>query len=164
MKAGLVDHNPTIGTVKGRKPRASGCSRSRSCAAIWQATAELNAHDAIVRLLLLTGQRKAEIGGLAWAELDRPNALVLLSGQRTKNGRPHELPLSRQALRDPARVPGAAALPLSSAGAGRLRSPAGARARRGSTPGSLSSRARRWRRGACTICAEPSRRWRPSTA
>ena len=38
--------------------------------------------------------------------------MVLLSGQRTKNGRPHELPLSRQALRDPARVPRAAALPV----------------------------------------------------
>ena len=66
--------------------------------AIWQATAELNAHDAIIRLLMLTGARKAEIGGLAWAELDRANAMVLLSGQRTKNGRPHELPLSRQAF------------------------------------------------------------------
>jgi integrase len=48
---------------------------------------------------MLTGARKAEIGGLAWAELDRTNALVLLSGQRTKNARPFELPLSRQALR-----------------------------------------------------------------
>ena len=31
MKAGLVDHNPVVGTVKGRKPRASAYSRSMSC-------------------------------------------------------------------------------------------------------------------------------------
>jgi integrase len=47
---------------------------------------------------MLLGARKSEVGGLAWAELDRANAMVLLSGQRTKNGRPHELPLSRQAF------------------------------------------------------------------
>jgi integrase len=99
MRAGLVDHNPVIGTVKGEETSRERVLSIEELRAIWQATAELNAHDAIVRLLLLSGQRKAEIGGLAWAELDRANAMVLLTGQRTKNSRSHELPLSRQALR-----------------------------------------------------------------
>ena len=98
MRAGLVDHNPTIGTVKEPEASRERVLSLEELAAIWQATAELGGHDAIVRLLMLTGQRKAEIGGLAWPELDRANALVTLSGQRTKNGRPHELPLSRQAV------------------------------------------------------------------
>jgi integrase len=67
--------------------------------AIWQATGDGSAYSSIVRLLLLSGQRKAEVGGLAWPELDRGNALIVLSGARTKNGKPHEVPLSRQALR-----------------------------------------------------------------
>jgi integrase len=98
MKAGLVDHNPVIGTVKGEETSRERVLSIEELRAIWQATAELNAHDAIVRLLILTGARKAEIGGLAWTELDRANAMVLLSGQRVKNGRAHELPLSRQAF------------------------------------------------------------------
>jgi integrase len=97
MKAGLIDHNPVIGTVKGEESTRERVLTIKELAAIWQATAELRRHDAIVRLLMLTGQRRAEIGGLAWAELDRANALVTLSGQRTKNGRLHEVPLSRQA-------------------------------------------------------------------
>jgi integrase len=99
MKAGLVDHNPVIGTVKGEETSRERVLSHGELCAIWHATDSLSAYDAIVRLLMLTGQRKAEIGGLAWAELDRANGMVLLSSQRTKNGRPHEVPLSRQALR-----------------------------------------------------------------
>ena len=49
-------------------------------------------HSNIVKLLLLTGQRAAEIGSLRWDEVfdDR----IALSGERTKNKRPHIIPLS----------------------------------------------------------------------
>jgi integrase len=57
----------------------------------------MTAHSAIIRMLLLTGARKSEIGGLMHAEIDRERGLVALPGERTKNWRPHELPLSRQA-------------------------------------------------------------------
>jgi integrase len=96
MKAGLVDHNPTIGTVKEPEASRERVLSIEELRAIWEATGEMTAHDAIIRLLMLTGQRKSEIGGLAWAELDRASAMVVLSGQRTKNGKPHEVPLARQ--------------------------------------------------------------------
>ena len=85
IKAGLVDHNPTIGTIRNEEASRERTLSIDELRAIWEASAELTAHDAIVRLLMLTGQRKAEIGGLAWAELDRAGAMVVLSGQRTKN-------------------------------------------------------------------------------
>jgi len=66
--------------------------------AIWRATAGLKGYDAIVRLLMLTGARKSEVGGMAHAELDRDRALWVLPAARTKNKREHEIPLSRQAL------------------------------------------------------------------
>ena len=52
----------------------------------------------IVRLLLLTGQRRGEIGKLAWSEIDFARGMIVLPAERVKNSREHELPLSRQGL------------------------------------------------------------------
>jgi integrase len=98
MKAGLVDHNPVVGTIKGEETSRERVLTPAELSAIWSATADLNGYDAIVRLLMLTGARKSEVGGMAHAELDRDRALWTLAGERTKNGLPHEVPLSRQAL------------------------------------------------------------------
>jgi integrase len=53
-------------------------------------------HSAIVKLLLLTGQREAEIGSLRWSEVQ--DDLITLPGERTKNGRAHIVPLGGAAL------------------------------------------------------------------
>jgi integrase len=49
-----------------------------------------------VRLLILTGQRRAEIGGLRWSEIDFERGLIVLPPERNKNNRQHELPMSTQ--------------------------------------------------------------------
>lgn len=97
MRAGLVEHNPVIGTIKGEETSRERVLSIAELGAIWRATGDASAHSAIIRLCLLTGARKSEIGGLMHAEIDHERGLVLLSGVRTKNGRSHELPLSRQA-------------------------------------------------------------------
>ena len=51
-----------------------------------------------VRLLLLTAVRRNEAARMSWAEVDFNNALWVLPGSRTKNGTPHEVPLSGMAL------------------------------------------------------------------
>jgi integrase len=48
----------------------------------------------IIRLLILCGARAAEIGSLRWSEIDLEHGLILLSGERVKNGRAFEIPLS----------------------------------------------------------------------
>jgi integrase len=48
----------------------------------------------IVRLLILTGQRRTELGDLEWPEIDLAERQIDLPGTRTKNGRPHIVPLS----------------------------------------------------------------------
>jgi integrase len=98
MRAGLVDHNPVVGTVKGEETSRERVLSPAELRSIWRATADLNSYAAIVRLLMLTAQRKGEIGGMMWAELDLDKALWSLPGERMKNGRPHEVLLSRQAL------------------------------------------------------------------
>jgi integrase len=51
----------------------------------------------IVRLLILTGQRREEVGGMRWSELNLSHALWNIGAQRTKNGIAHDVPLSSMA-------------------------------------------------------------------
>jgi integrase len=62
--------------------------------AVWNGCRD-DDHGAIVRLLLLTGQRAAEIGSLRWDEINGDR--IELPETRTKNGRPHVIPLSTAA-------------------------------------------------------------------
>ena len=92
VMAGRLDKNPVAIT---RKP-AIETSRERvlsqaELAAIWQATREGHDHDRILRLLMLTGARRDEVGRMRWEELD--GDLWTLPAARTKNGVPHEVPL-----------------------------------------------------------------------
>ena len=93
MQTGLIEHNPVIGTIqpKGGKPRERVLS-DNELAAIWN-TCKDDDYGRIVRLLILLGARRQEIGGLRWSELDLDNDRWLLPAQRSKNGRAHELPL-----------------------------------------------------------------------
>ena len=59
--------------------------------AIWIACPETD-FGAIVKLLILTGQRRTEIGGLRWDEVS--DGQITLAASRTKNARAHVVPLS----------------------------------------------------------------------
>jgi integrase len=52
----------------------------------------------MAKLLALTGQRRNEVAGMTWAEIDPEKALWVIPGERTKNGEPNEVPLSDAAL------------------------------------------------------------------
>jgi len=66
---------------------------------IWLAAGELgHPHTGIVRLLILTGQRRGEITDLHWREIDLEGCVIHLPAERVKNGRPHDVPLSAQTL------------------------------------------------------------------
>lgn len=57
-------------------------------------------YASIIKLLILTGQRKTEIGGLDWSEIVEGGAQgtrIDLPGERTKNHLPHVIPLVEQA-------------------------------------------------------------------
>jgi integrase len=98
MKEGLADSNPIIGTnkavTKGARDRVLTDDELRS---IWNALGN-DPYGDIVRLLALTGQRRDEIGSLSWSEVDFHKALIALPPERTKNSRPHHVPLSPAAL------------------------------------------------------------------
>jgi integrase len=68
-------------------------------ASIWQAAPEVGqVFGTVLRLLILTGCRKSEISGLRWSEVDFDQAVIRLPGSRTKNNRPHLVPLAPAAV------------------------------------------------------------------
>jgi integrase len=91
MGRGLIDQNPIIGTHAARlQPRTRVLSLAE-LAAVWRACGE-DAYGAIVKLLILTGQRREEIGGLRFSEIG--DGIIALPAGRAKNRRTHVIPLS----------------------------------------------------------------------
>jgi integrase len=102
---GLLETNPVQGTGKATE----NGSRERvltqdELGVLWHSLGDDRFSD-IVRLLLLTGQRRNEIGKLQWSEIDFAKRQITLPAARCKNGREHTLPLSSQALAILARIP-----------------------------------------------------------
>lgn len=97
VKEGLLETNPVTATAKaeGSGPRDRVLSQEE-LVTIWRGLGE-DRFSNIVRLLILTGQRRNEIGGLRLSEIDFDRGLIVLPPARTKNKRQHELPLSPQA-------------------------------------------------------------------
>ena len=52
----------------------------------------------LVHVLLLTAQRREEVARMDWSELNRPEKTWILPQARTKNGKPHLVPLSAAAI------------------------------------------------------------------
>ena len=93
-----MDANPVAATNRPQEP----VSRDRVLSdgelrEIWNACQD-DDYGRIVKLLLLTGQRRDEIAALEWSEIDLDAALITLPKERTKNKRAHDVPLSDLAL------------------------------------------------------------------
>jgi integrase len=98
MREGLVEANPVAATNrpcdgKGRERVLSNAELAK----IWYAAGD-DPYGTIIKLLILTGQRREEIGGLRWSEIDFATRLIRLPAGRVKNGRPHDVPLSDPAI------------------------------------------------------------------
>lgn len=96
---GLLDINPVMGTNKaienGARERVLVPAELRE---IWVALDGDDEYAAIVKLLMLTALRREEIGGLRREEVQIGKSLIALPGERTKNGLPHDVPLSGAAV------------------------------------------------------------------
>jgi integrase len=93
MRKGLHDNNPVILSESRPEQSRDRVLTDDEIAAIWNNTGDIEYAD-IIRLLILTGQRAGEIAGLRWSEIDFERGLISLPGERTKNGRAHEIPMS----------------------------------------------------------------------
>ena len=101
MREGLLGPTPNNPCALTNRPAISP-PRERvlsddEMAAVWHSCAD-DDFGRIVRLLILLGQRRGEIGGLRWFEVDFERRLLSLPASRTKNKTPHVLPLPDAAL------------------------------------------------------------------
>jgi integrase len=100
MSRGIIDSDPCSGIL----PPSAEQSRDRvldvnELRLVWHAAGDLGfPFGPIVRLLILTGQRRGEVGGMEWKELDFETRLWTIPAARSKNRRQHAVPLSPQAL------------------------------------------------------------------
>jgi integrase len=98
---GYREENPVIGTnmapTNGSRERVL---TDDELVWVWQAADPTNDYGRIVRLLMLTAQRRDEIAALSRSEVkesQRGQRLIDLPAERTKNSRPHMIPLSEAA-------------------------------------------------------------------
>lgn len=96
-----LPHGAPLPTDRIRRPGREQ-SRERTLSdhelrAIWNA-ASASVFGDIVRALALTGQRRTEVAGMRWAELDLAAGVWEIPRERSKNGTPHRVPLSRPLL------------------------------------------------------------------
>lgn len=94
MSTGLIEANPVIGVFKPDTPK----SRDRvltdaELVAIWNGLAD-DDYGAVVRLLILTGARRSEVGAMRWSEFDFDKGVWQLPARRAKNGRALTLPIT----------------------------------------------------------------------
>jgi integrase len=92
---GLASANPVAGTNRTPIRSRDRVLTDAEIAAIWRACGD-DDYGRIVRLLILTGQRRDEVGGMRWAELG-PQGWTIPAA-RTKNSREHIVPLPAAAL------------------------------------------------------------------
>jgi integrase len=96
VKEGFVATSPAAGidAPSGKETPRERILSDDELRRIWRAAPE-GPYGAILKLAILTGQRRSEISEMQWSELDG-DTWVLPEG-RTKNGKRHEVPLSDQA-------------------------------------------------------------------
>lgn len=98
---GYLQGDPTSGM---QKPFKGESARERVLSAdeikvLWKQFEELKyPFDSALKLLLLTGQRRDEVGSVRWQDLDLSKGLWLLPRDFTKNKLPHQVPLQGMAL------------------------------------------------------------------
>jgi integrase len=102
IREGLAELNPVAGTGKAPTQSRDRVLSEDELRTIWHSLGDDQFGD-IVRLLMLTGQRRDEIGSLRWSEIAGDK--IILPPERTKNWRRHEVPLSPQAAAIIARQP-----------------------------------------------------------
>jgi integrase len=98
LRMGLCEQNPVNDAVRPAelKPRERVLSNDE-LAAVWRACGE-DEHGKVIRLLILTGCRRSEVGDMRWSELDLDHGAWTIPAARSKNGWPHTLPLMATAL------------------------------------------------------------------
>jgi integrase len=97
VKRGAIFANPFLNLPVRPAERRERVLTDDELAAIWRATDDAGPFNGILRLLILTGQRREEVAGMTWAELSGDFSAWTIPASRAKNGTTHIVPLSAPA-------------------------------------------------------------------
>lgn len=99
-KRGDIANNPLAGMAKPEAPKARDrVLTDDELAAAWTGSQTLaDPFGVFFRLLILTGQRRTEVAGINWTELDRATAAWTIPADRAKNRVTHIVPLSSEVI------------------------------------------------------------------
>lgn len=90
----LVDANPAARIKALPETERERVLSDAEIVEVWQVAGKLTAPGgALVRALLLTGQRRGEVAGGTWPEIDEEGGLWTIPAERMKAGLVHEVPL-----------------------------------------------------------------------
>ena len=92
----LIVDNPFANLSFGHVVKRERVLKDHELRAIWEATAGPGSYHAIVRTLILTGQRREEVAEMVWSELSDDLSTWTIAADRSKNGVAHVVPLSPQ--------------------------------------------------------------------
>jgi integrase len=101
ISRGLLEANPCVGIHRPATETARARILSdEELAAVLKAAEALEppCYGAFVMMMVLTGQRRTEVSGLVWSEIDFDKKIWVLPPGRAKNGKAHEIPLSNATL------------------------------------------------------------------
>jgi integrase len=90
MRQGLCDNNPIAGSIRQAEQSRTRVLSDDELKIIWSALGS-DDYSAIIKLLILTGCRREEIGSLCWCEVGDQ---IVLPPRRTKNHREHRIPVT----------------------------------------------------------------------
>ena len=102
MERGDISDNPVRLLAKPSAPTARDrVLNEDELAAVWSAACTLrDPYSAFFKMLMLTGQRREEVAGMSWTELDRTTATWTIPAKRAKNGVVQMVPLVPAAIEE----------------------------------------------------------------
>jgi len=105
VQKGLRSDNPcaviTRSSVGGREQPRTQYLSYQELWSLWQAldsSSIANPFKIAIKILIVTGQRRGELMLAQWSEIDLPQKVWTIPASRSKNGRPHIVPLSTLAV------------------------------------------------------------------
>ncbi len=98
----IVSSNPCADTprpINGNRTERDRVLSDGEVQSVWEACDKLRyPFGRIVQMLLLTGQRKSEVGNMKWPDVDLDEKLWRLGRDQTKADRSHDVPLPSMAI------------------------------------------------------------------
>jgi integrase len=100
IRRGHIDVNPVLAMEKPPAPAArERVLTDNELTRVYKAAETLHPiWAAFIKLLVLTGQRRSEVAGIGWEELDRATATWTIPASRAKNAKAHLVPLAPAAV------------------------------------------------------------------